>query len=294
MYARRMLKWVIAGLSVPMCVLPAIAEQGSPTLSGTMLYSQLTDGTWQIWQLDLANRRAQQVTSTPGDKRHAEFAPEGGVTYCTSNQACFQSRLGDARNELLLADLWPVRDMAWSRDGRQMAFSRFRTDLVDSSNLWLANADGANRRMLTHAIGIQQHPAWSPDGTQLAYSGGHGPGTYELYVVTADGARTTQFTANHAEDFFPAWSPDGKRLSWSSDVSGDYEMWIMNADGSGVVQLTHAPGLDSNPAWSPDGAWLAFSSNRSGKLELWIMRPDGSDQQLLERMKAGACDPAWR
>ena len=265
-----------------------------PGWVGTLLYSRLTDNVWQIWQLDLASRQARQVTFTPGDKRHPGWAPAGRVIYCTSNQACFQSEPGSAGADLLLADLWPVRDAAWSPDGQWLAFSRFRTDLVDSANLWIADAEGDNRRVLTHAPGIQQHPAWSPDGTRLAYSGGQGPRSYELYLVTMDGMQTTRLTTNEAEDLFPVWSPDGARIAYSSNASGDYEMWVVGVDGANAVQLTHTPGLDTNPAWSPDGEWLAFASNRSGTMEIWVMRPDGSDQQLLEKVEGGACDPAWR
>ena len=265
-----------------------------PSLTGQVLYSRLTDGTWQIWHTDLAARVPRQVTFTPGDKRYPAWAADGSVTYCVSNQACFQSRLGEQQSEPLLIDLWPVRDAVWSPDGRRLAFARFRTDLVDSANLWIAEGEGTQRRMITHEVGIQEHPAWSPDGQWIAYSGGHGYGTYELYVVRPDGSQRRQLTRNQAHDFLPAWSPDGTQIAFSSDVSGEYEIWVVGADGSNLRQVTRSPGLDTSPAWSPDGRWIAFASNRSQTLALWIVRPDGSDPQRLAEAEAAACDPAWR
>ena len=267
------------------------AEQ---TAAGKLLYSRLTDGTWQIWQVDLSTKEYAQVTFIPGDKRYPRWTPDGQVTYCTSNQTCFQNQIGDQRHDLLLSDLWPVRDVAWSPDGKTLAFSRFRTDLVDSANLWLADADGANRRMLTHEPGIQQHPAWSPDGQWIAYSAGQGYGTYEIYVIRADGTERRRLTTNTTHDFLPAWSPDGAKIAFSADAAGDYDIWVMDADGSHPIQLTQSPGLDTSPSWSPDGARIAFATNRSGMLEIWVMRADGSEQQLLERAEGGVCDPAWR
>lgn len=294
MILRRCVSALLVGLILEMGRVPVSAQGTETNLSGTLLHSRLTNGTWQIWQTDLVTRERAQLTYTPGDKRRPGFASNSQITYCTSNQACFKSRLEDATAEPLFSDLWPVRDAVFSPDGTRMAFSRFRTDLVDSANLWVASADGTDRRMITHEAGIQEHPAWSPDGRWLAYSGGQGYGTYEIYVVGAEGAGRRQLTENSAHDFLPAWSPDGSQIAFSSDVTGDYEIWLVRADGLNLTQLTQAPGLDTSPAWSPDGKWIAFATNRSGELELWVMQKDGSDEQLLEKADGGVCDPAWR
>ena len=278
--------WLVAAEVV------AAAEPHQPT--GQLLYSRLTDGTWQIWETDLATSERLQVTFTAGDKHYPSWAPDGTVTYCTSNQACFRSQIGDQASDLLLKDLWPLRDVVWSPDKLHMAFSRFRTDLVDSANLWIADASGKERQMLTHDVGIQEHPAWSPDGKWIAYSGGHGYKTYEIYVVSADGTEQRQLTHNESHEFVPAWSPGGTRIAFSSDASGNYDIWVMNADGSNLRQLTDDPALDTRPAWSPDGSQIAFATNRSGTLELWVMQADGTGQQLLEQAEGGVCDPAWR
>ncbi len=270
----------------------AAAEQAAS--GGHLLYSRLTEGTWQIWKTDVSTHERQQLTFTPGDKRYPAKAGEDQISYCTSNQACVRARLGETAGEPLLQDLWPIRDVAWSPDGAHMAFSRFRTDLQDSANIWIAETSGANPRMLTHEVGVQQQPAWSPDGRWLAYSGGHGYQTYEIYVVSVDGEAPRQLTKNQAHEFLPAWSPDGQQIAFSSDRSGNYDIWVMNADGSAPRQLTTDPALDTRPTWSPDGHSIAFATNRSGRLELWVMQADGAGQQLLETSDEGACDPAWR
>lgn len=281
---------VCGGLALPM---RPLAGESQPSMSGRLLCSRLTDGTWQVWQVDLASQMRHQVTFSQGDKRYPTWTPDGRIVYCTTNQACFHARPDEPSGGLLM-DLWPIRDVARSPDGRSTAFSKFRTDLVDSANLWLADAGGATRRLLTHEPGIQQQAAWSPDGRRIAYSGGQGHGTYEIYVVGADGAERKQLTTNQSHDFLPAWSPDGTRIAFSSDRTGDYEIWLMRADGAEPQQLTRSPGLDTRPAWSPDGTQMAFATNRSGVLELWVMAADGSDQRLLERAEGGVCDPAWR
>lgn len=270
------------------------AEEARSPLTGRLLYSRLTDGTWQIWRRDLATDERIQVTSSRGDKRYPSWTRDGQVIYHTSNETCHRTGNGGRPDEPLLSDLWPVRDVAVSPDGARIAFSKVRTDLVDSANLWIADSGGKERRMLTAEAGLQHHPAWSPDGSLIAYVGGHGHGTYDLYVIQPDGSGQRRLTEDRAHEFLPAWSPDGSRIAFSSDVMEDYEIWVIRADGSGAEQLTQSPGLDTRPVWSPDGTRIAFATRRSGALEIWAMNADGSDPQPLIQEDGAACDPAWR
>lgn len=270
------------------------AEEAQGQLAGELVYSRLTDGTWQVWRKDLATGERAQVTFSPGDKRYPAWVPDGRIAYHTSNYSCRVVGGQGRPDKVLLTNLQPTRDMAWSPDGARVVFSRFRTDLVDSANLWVADAAGKESRMVTREAGIQMSPAWSPDGAEIAYSGGQGYGTYEIYVISADGKTSRQLTKNQAHEFLPAWSPDGKWIAYSSDVSGDYEIWIMHSDGSQAKQLTASPGLDSRPVWSPDGKRIAFTTHRSGRMEIWAMNADGTEPAPLESVEGGACDPAWR
>lgn len=261
--------------------------------SGWLLFTRLTEGTWQVWLMDLATGEAQQVSFTAGDKRYPAWRTGQDVAYCTTNQACFTQRLGQKSAEPVLKEIWPVRGVAWSPDGAFMAFSRFREDLIDNANLWVAKTDGSQPRMLTHEPGIQQHAAWSPDGQWIAYSAGQGPQSYELYIVAASGEAPRQLTKGQQEAFLPAWSPDGRWIAFSSSAGGDFDIWVIGADGTGLKPLTRSPGLDTAPSWAPDDSRLIFASSRRGQLELWTMQPDGSDQQPLQPRSDPASDPAW-
>jgi len=243
---------------------------------------------------ELATSEKTQVTFSPGDKRFPAWGPDGQIAYQTSNQQAYMIPASGVDDHPVVERLWPVRDLVWSPDGAWLAFSKIRTDLIDAANIWVVQADGAEPSMLTHEPGLQYHPAWSLDGKKLAYSAGHGYGTYELYVMDADGTNRRQLTTNTSHEFLPAWSPDGTQIAYSSDASGDSEIWVMQADGLEPKQLTHSPGLDTRPAWSPDGRHIAFTTNRSGVLEIWVMNADGTDQRPLEQAGSGVCDPAWR
>lgn len=261
--------------------------------SGRLLFTKLTNGTWQVWLMDIGSGQMQQVSYTAGDKRYPVWRSAQEVAYCTTNQTCFSQRLGDERAEPVLKEAWPVRDIAWSPDGTRLAFSRFRTDLADSANLWIADADGTQQRLLTHEPGIQQHAAWSPDGRLIAYAAGQGPHSYELFLVDLNGGAPQQLTHGRHEAFLPSWSPDGRWIAFSSNAGGDYDIWLIGADGTGLTLLTRSAGLDSAPAWTPDGNAIIFATNRRGRLELWTMQSDGSQPQLFQGGTEGFSDPTW-
>ena len=140
-------------------------------------------------------------------------------------------------------------------------------------------------------------PAWSPDGSRIAFTSYRSylqDDDLEIYVMNADGSGVVQLTANSAWDSDPAWSPDGSRIAFSSTRDGDEEIYVMNADGSGVVQLTANSAWDSEPAWSPDGSRIAYSSSIRGEdAEIYIMNADGSGIVPLTDSSDDDWMPAW-
>ena len=124
--------------------------------------------------------------------------------------------------------------------------------------IYVMNADGSGQTRLTNNPADDDYPAWSPDGTKIAFTSDR-DGNDEIYVMNADGSGQTRLTNNPADDQYPAWSPDGKKIAFDSDRDGNYEIYVMNADGSGQTQLTNNPANDKYPAWSPDGKKIAFT-----------------------------------
>lgn len=273
------------------CLLAALLWFQNVAEAGELLYSRLTDGYWQIWKKDEGGQSAQLTTSLY-DKRYPSVTKNGELVYQTNNNACFRITK-EGKEEELLKDLWPIRDLVSSPSGSLFVFSRFRTDVVDQSNLWLFDPATNARTMLTRDPGVQYQPSWSWDGKRLAYTAGAGPHSKEIFVIEADGSAKRQLTDDQSNDLTPAWSPEGARIVFSSGRTGDYEIWIMNADGTDPKQLTDSPGLDTRPVFSPDGSQIAFTSNRSGQLEIWAMNADGSNPRPWLNEKAETCDPFW-
>jgi dipeptidyl aminopeptidase/acylaminoacyl peptidase len=169
--------------------------------------------------------------------------------------------------------------------------------------------DGTGVTRITFPTGGNGDPAYSPDGSKIAFKS-PSRSNYEISVMNADGTGRTQLTSTSVVESEPTWSPDGQKIAFvasSSDVDGqtDPEIWTMNANGTGRTQLTNNTFPDTQPAWSPDGAKIAFVSARTGDTNrnVYVMNADGTGQTSITPNSPPGCssncyqghddDPTW-
>jgi Tol biopolymer transport system component len=167
------------------------------------------------------------------------------------------------------------------------------------------NADGTNQRDVwgyyPGPSGDGKEPAWSPDGTKIAFTRQYvnsEPYIERVAVMNADGSGVTMLPPTSplgVLDSNPAWSPDGTKIAFQSDRSGNRQVWVMNADGTGLVNLTNRSGDDNSPAWWPDGTKIAFASDRGGTFGIWTMDADGTGlSNITQGLTGHSCgNPAW-
>ena len=137
-------------------------------------------------------------------------------------------------------------------------------------------------RRVTDDPGDDILPAWSPDGTKIAFtSNREGAQGYDIFVMNADGTGLVNLTNSAEADRFPAWSRDGSRIAYMSkrDGNGNFEIYVMNADGSDPQRLTDTENIEECCLdWSPGDDQLVFQTKRDGNFELYTMNADGSEQ----------------
>jgi Tol biopolymer transport system component len=92
-------------------------------------------------------------------------------------------------------------------------------------------------------------PAWSPDGSKIAFDSSRDDPYGEIYVMNVDGSNPTRLTSNSGYDINAAWSPDSSEIAFQTDRDGNFEIYVMNADGSKQANLTRNPASDGDPAW---------------------------------------------
>jgi Tol biopolymer transport system component len=165
-----------------------------------------------------------------------------------------------------------------------IAFTSNRDIFADE--IYAADANGANPTRLTNNIVDDAAPAWSPDGTEIAFER-----DLDVFVMDASGSNQANLT-NHQVSAQPAWSPDGTKVAFAGIRNG-IDIIVINSDGTGETNLTNDPTLDINPAWSPDGQRIAFVTNPGDNADIWVMDAAGNYRTRLTTSAEDEFLPAW-
>lgn len=137
--------------------------------------------------------------------------------------------------------------------------------------LQAADTDGFNSQNLLTSSEPIMSPAWSPDGSKLAYvSFEHGvPEIFIHYIHTAKRQLVSKFKGINGA---PAWSPDGTRLAVTLSKDGNPDIYILDLKNKTLTRITKHWSIDTEAVWMPDGDSLVFTSSRSGKPQLYKIR----------------------
>jgi Tol biopolymer transport system component len=225
------------------------------------------------------------VGGSAADARHR---PTDRIAFARSNNIYVMNADGSGQTPLTAAgqDASP----SWSPDGTQLVVER-------TGDVHVMNADGTAVRNLTNNPAVDIEPAWSFDGTRIAFRSNRA-GDQQVFVMNADGSGQTQLTFNVGNVQEPGWSPDSTQIVYNArpnPVTATYDIWVVPAGGGAPVQLTNDPANDQRAAWSPDGTKIAFVSERDARPEMYLMDADGSDELRITNNVTAVeyRNPAW-
>jgi Tol biopolymer transport system component len=164
-------------------------------------------------------------------------------------------------------------DLVWTPGGKRLLFLTVNT--CSGSDLFGVSPTGGPAVQLTHDLRDLESPAWSRDGTTIAYAArnftchlGDGLPTH-LETVHADGSEAQRVTDDGdmnggSFDGDPAFSPDGTQIAFDHGTFSDSSLQVVAASGGARTTLVPpGPGAPSSLAWSPDGSRIAFVSAAS-------------------------------
>jgi Tol biopolymer transport system component len=210
---------------------------------------------------------------------------------------------------LALLALPAATAQAWPGLNGYMAYGSNRTGSQFSDDIYVSPLDAESPIRLTIRRADDGQPAWSPDGTRLAFKTAQA-GSNQLAVIDADGTNETLLTRTFRfSEGQPAWSPDGTKLLYrrtpENPLVQNGDTWVLDVKASGehpaepeTQPVLLRTGDERYPSYSPDGTQIAFRGDLdlvepSGDEEIYVMNADGTNVRQLTSNGDFDSAPSW-
>jgi Tol biopolymer transport system component len=209
-----------------------------------------------------------RLTSGPMSFNGPQPSADGKRIYAVGEQPRAELVRYDAKSGQFLPylDGASISDVSFSPDRHWLAYVTYPDGI-----LWRSRVDGTQKLQLTPAtLGGTFLPRWSPDGHQIAFSGGDPDHSPHLYVIPADGGTPRLLPGAEFSAVGASWMPDGDSIVFL-DSSGTIAQAAVKIVNIKTLQVTAVPDSKNafGPAVSPDGRYIAAASVDSQNLMLF-------------------------
>jgi eukaryotic-like serine/threonine-protein kinase len=178
-------------------------------------------------------------------------------------------------------------------DGARVAMSVFDAQ-AEGLDLWLYDlARGTNTR-LTFDPGADRSPVWSPDGSQVVFSGNR-KGFGNLYLKQANGAKVEELLLDTGGESDPTdWSSDGHFVLYEDrPPNGKWSLWALPMTGERKpIPVKQSQFNEAEGKFSPDGHWIAYTSDETGRTEVCLTSFPAADKHW-QVSALGGQGPRW-
>jgi serine/threonine-protein kinase len=227
-------------------VVPAFSRDGTK-----IAYRSDASGDWQIYVSDIDGSNLHQVTSGAGDNYEAVWSPDNSQMVFVSDrtgskQIFVMDSDGTNQQQLTFNDNYND-DPSWSITDK----ITYESDQDGRYSVYQLSLSGGVPLLLVDAGGSSTTPAWSPDGTQVAFESRVGEMRH-IWTATSNGTNLERVTSEGTDNQRPAWSPDGQKLAFHSNYQqaseSNFDIWVIDIE-TGVLQRLTSRGDCYDPAW---------------------------------------------
>jgi TolB protein len=196
----------------------------------------------------------------------------------------FQLIVADSDGEsprVILESAQPIMSPAWSPDDQWLAYVSFENRL---SGIYIQRVRTGERRLVSQRAGVNQAPAFSPDGTRLALTLSGSGGNLDIWLLDLGTQQLTRLTDDPAVDTEPTWSPDGKSIYFTSDRAGGPQIYKLDiANPRRVQRVSFGSGYVARPRVSPDGTKIAFVTREGSNYRIAVQDLASGTVSVLSR-----------
>jgi len=158
--------------------------------------------------------------------------------------------------------------------------AEYRTETDILYQLSKSDYDGRRSQVLVESREPIMSPAWSPDGTQIAYVSFESmlPRLYIQELATGARRQITNFSGINSS---PVWSPDGRKMAMVLSKDGSPDIYVMDLQSSELTKITDHPRAETEPSWTLDSRSVIFTSDRTGQPQIYKVDLSGGFPERL-------------
>ena len=159
--------------------------------------------------------------------------------------------------------------------------------------LFVMQGSGSLNRLTRTHNAAEASPAWSPDGSQLAYVSDE-TGRAQVYIMDVASKKSRRVTVTYGtENLSPSWSADGRQIAYTSRRSGAYQIGVLDPARGEVRDTLTSGAPHEDPSWAPDSRHLVCSRKDGGSSSIYIVDSLGDPEIRLFNLAGDWVMPDW-